>query len=201
MSVAHAHDIELAILSFMAMVLYGCAATVLISYILFTAESFIVIFGGIVFLGFMGSSFTESFASGYMRYAINNGARLFMLYLVLGIEQSVLPTVLGGIGAAASVIALSSTLSSVPGLSQLAILTADAQVGVLGVAALQVIVLTSLVFFVPNFVAGVISGQSTSSASDFVRAVGGAATQMQQGFDAISRSIQAGPEGGSGKKG
>ena len=51
-------------------------------------ESFIVIGGGVLMLGFAGSRWTNSLAEGYLLYAIKVGIRLFVLYLLIGAGMS-----------------------------------------------------------------------------------------------------------------
>lgn len=47
--------------------------------------SSVVLAGGVLLLGFGGSSFTRDFVQKYFSYAISTGVRLLVLYLVLGI--------------------------------------------------------------------------------------------------------------------
>ena len=51
-------------------------------------ESYIVIGGGILLLGFAGSRWTVSFAEGYLVYAVRVGVKLFVLYLLIGIGMA-----------------------------------------------------------------------------------------------------------------
>ena len=51
-------------------------------------ESYIVIGGGILLLGFAGSRWTVSFSEGYLVYAMRVGVKLFVLYLLIGIGMS-----------------------------------------------------------------------------------------------------------------
>lgn len=51
-------------------------------------ESYIVIGGGVLLLGFAGSRWTASFAEGYLLYAVRVGVKLFVLYLLIGIGMS-----------------------------------------------------------------------------------------------------------------
>ncbi|AIL64746.1 conjugal transfer protein TrbL [Rickettsiales bacterium Ac37b] len=51
-------------------------------------ESYIVISGGIIFLGFGGSRWTTDFTSKYISYAFAIGVKLFILYLLIGIGQN-----------------------------------------------------------------------------------------------------------------
>ena len=51
-------------------------------------ESFIVIGGGVLLLGFAGSRWTIGFAEGYLVYAVRVGVKLFVIYLLIGIGMS-----------------------------------------------------------------------------------------------------------------
>jgi len=51
-------------------------------------ESFLVIGGGVLMLGFAGSRWTTTLAEGYILYAIKVGIRLFVLYLLIGAGMS-----------------------------------------------------------------------------------------------------------------
>ena len=48
-------------------------------------ESYIVIGGGVLLLGFGGSRWTVSFAEGYLIYAVRVGIKLFVIYLLVGL--------------------------------------------------------------------------------------------------------------------
>ena len=51
-------------------------------------ESFLVIGGGVLMLGFSGSRWTATLAEGYILYAVKVGVRLFVLYLLIGAGMS-----------------------------------------------------------------------------------------------------------------
>lgn len=51
-------------------------------------ESYIVVSAGIFFLGFSGSRWTLPFSEKYVAYAISVGIKLFMLYLIVGLGQT-----------------------------------------------------------------------------------------------------------------
>ena len=51
-------------------------------------ESYIVIGGGVLLLGFAGSRWTATFAEGYLLYAVRVGVKLLVLYLLIGIGMS-----------------------------------------------------------------------------------------------------------------
>jgi type IV secretion system protein TrbL len=51
-------------------------------------ESYIVVSAGIFFLGFSGSRWTLPFSEKYVAYAVSVGIKLFMLYLIVGLGQT-----------------------------------------------------------------------------------------------------------------
>src|SRR6202040_1705231 len=51
-------------------------------------ESYIVISAGLFFLGFSGSRWTLPFSEKYVAYAVSVGIKLFMLYLIVGLGQT-----------------------------------------------------------------------------------------------------------------
>ena len=51
-------------------------------------ESYIVISAGIFFLGFSGSRWTLPFSEKYVAYAVSVGIKLFMLYLIVGLGET-----------------------------------------------------------------------------------------------------------------
>ncbi|MDE2253020.1 MAG: type IV secretion system protein, partial [Betaproteobacteria bacterium] len=51
-------------------------------------ESYIIIGGGALLLGFNGSKWTQPFAEKYFGYAFSIGIKLFVLYLITGLGQS-----------------------------------------------------------------------------------------------------------------
>ena len=64
---------------------YAWMAGVLLVYLV---ESYVVLGGGVVLLGFGGSRFTAGLADGYLIYVFRVGVKLFVAYLVLGIAGS-----------------------------------------------------------------------------------------------------------------
>lgn len=70
------------------------AVIILLSFILIAAqlllaivESYIVIGGGILFLGFGGSRWTSDIATKYISFAVATGVKLFILYLIVGVAM------------------------------------------------------------------------------------------------------------------
>jgi type IV secretion system protein TrbL len=56
--------------------------------LLTNVESYIVVGGGVLLLGFAGSRWTTEIASRYLSYAVAIGIKLFTLYLIIGIGNS-----------------------------------------------------------------------------------------------------------------
>ncbi len=56
--------------------------------LLTNVESYIVVGGGVLLLGFAGSRWTADVASRYLSYAVAIGIKLFSLYLIIGIGNS-----------------------------------------------------------------------------------------------------------------
>ena len=52
-------------------------------------ESYIVVGGGVLMLGFAGSRWTIPFAERFLSYAVSVGTKLFVIYLIMGIGMSV----------------------------------------------------------------------------------------------------------------
>jgi type IV secretion system protein TrbL len=51
-------------------------------------ESYIIVSAGLFFLGFSGSRWTLPFSEKYVAYAVSVGIKLFMLYLIVGLGQT-----------------------------------------------------------------------------------------------------------------
>jgi type IV secretion system protein TrbL len=88
---------ETGLFSFGMSTLVGAFAglTVLLSFavmagllVVTLVESYIVLGAGILLLGFASSRLSSKFATNYISYAMSVGAKLFMLYLVLGVGGS-----------------------------------------------------------------------------------------------------------------
>ena len=74
---------------FIAPIFVVLSFTVIAGVLLITLiESYLVIGGGILLLGFAGSRWTASFAEGYLTYAVRVGVKLFVLYLLIGIGMA-----------------------------------------------------------------------------------------------------------------
>jgi type IV secretion system protein TrbL len=74
-----------------AMALVVCALLIFISYlavatqfVVALVESYLVIGGGVIFLGFGGSRWTAPYVERYISYAISVGLKILLLYLLVG---------------------------------------------------------------------------------------------------------------------
>jgi type IV secretion system protein TrbL len=68
--------------AFFVVIAFGLIAAQLVLTLI---ESYLVVSGGALFLGFAGSRFTAPLAEGYLAYAFEVGARIYLLYLLMGV--------------------------------------------------------------------------------------------------------------------
>ena len=68
-----------------SLILVLCFALIAGKVLLTLVESYLVIGGGILMLGFAGSRWTATFSEGFLLYAVRIGVKLFVLYLVVGV--------------------------------------------------------------------------------------------------------------------
>lgn len=66
--------------------------SVAVMVILTWVEAYVALAGGVLFLGFGGMRATAQFAENYLAFLFYIGARLFVLYLLLGIGVSIIQT-------------------------------------------------------------------------------------------------------------
>jgi type IV secretion system protein TrbL len=98
-------------------------------------ESYIVVSAGLFFLGFSGSRWTLPFSEKYVAYAVSVGIKLFMLYLIVGLGQT---------------LAAQWTVLFTPGV----IASPDVYIGVAGSA----LVFTLLGWQIPSLAASLMNG-------------------------------------------
>jgi len=179
---AHAgqHTDIIIALQFLELLLVMSAAVILLQYVLITIESYLVIFGGIVFLGFAGTKYTMPFAQGYLSYAVNVGAKLFTFYLVLAVEKGLIGQLL--VDAAAAAVIAGGSFSAAIGLG-------DIQVGVAVIACGQAAILAGLAWYIPNIAGSFLSGSSSISASSMLGNISG---MMASAATRAAASAQAG---------
>lgn len=139
-----------AILALVALVLYALIAAYAL---LVMAEMYIVTAAGVLLLGFGGSQWTADYAKRYITYCVSVGAKLYVLFLIVGLgEQFIYNWAIG------------------QDKSQFSIVLA-----ILGVLVMLVV----LVKMIPDIIQGIINGTSIGSGTPSITgmgaAVGGAA--------------------------
>ncbi|MBW8073654.1 MAG: P-type conjugative transfer protein TrbL [Ferrovum sp.] len=75
--------------SLFSIIAYGLLA---LQILITNIESYIIIGGGALLLGFNGSKWTQVFAEKYLGYAVSVGIKLFVLYLIVGLGQNLTNT-------------------------------------------------------------------------------------------------------------
>ena len=82
-----------AIAAFFTAVIVAIAYAVIAAYVLLVyAEAYFVLTAGILFLGFGALQFTNDYAKRYITYVISVGAKLYCLFLVIGMANGYLAT-------------------------------------------------------------------------------------------------------------
>ncbi|MEN9200785.1 P-type conjugative transfer protein TrbL [Xanthomonas euvesicatoria] len=137
-----------------------CFALVAILLMIRLIEMHMVIYGGILLLGFGGISFTRDIPKNYLSYAISCGAQLFMVYVIVGM----------GMQLADSWPATLSTSATPDAILR--------QVMQLGVAAL---VFASLAWSIPKAAAALVNGSVSMGAADAFAPAGAAAAGAAAG--------------------
>lgn len=79
------------IASLIILLAYIVVATQLI---LTLVESYIVLGGGILFLGFAGFRATAAYSENFLNYAVSVGIRIFLLYLIVGLGAAVTESII-----------------------------------------------------------------------------------------------------------
>jgi P-type conjugative transfer protein TrbL len=72
-------------MAFLAIGIVLCFTVIAIGFLITLIESYFVIYGGILLLGFGGSPWTRDIPKNYLVYALNVGVKLLVTYLVVGI--------------------------------------------------------------------------------------------------------------------
>lgn len=142
--------VAFAILALVALVLYALIAAYAL---LVMAEMYIVTAAGVLLLGFGGSQWTADYAKRYITYCVSVGAKLYVLFLIVGLgEQFIYNWAIG------------------QDKSQFSIVLA-----ILGVLVMLVV----LVKMIPDIIQGIINGTTigsgTPSITGMAAAAGGAA--------------------------
>jgi len=154
-----------AILALVALVLYALIAA---HALLVMAEMYIVTAAGVLMLGFGGSQWTADYAKRYITYCVSVGAKLYVLFLIVGLgEQFIYNWAIG------------------QDKSQFSIVLA-----ILGVLVMLVI----LVKMIPDIIQGIINGtyigSGTPSITGMGAAVGGAAIGATVGAAGMAMAVR-----------
>jgi type IV secretion system protein TrbL len=111
-------------------------------------ESYIVVYAGILFLGFGGSRFTSQYSLKVLNYAVSVGAKLFVLELIVALGMQFISQW------------ADATPTSAPGFVELCI---------------TLVTMLALVVMLPSTIQSLINGASFSSGGALMGAVGAAA--------------------------
>ncbi|MHB1668915.1 P-type conjugative transfer protein TrbL [Thiomonas sp.] len=182
-----------ALASIMVMAAYALLA---VQILITNVESYIIIGGEALLLGFNGSKWTQPFAEKYFGYAFSIGIKLFVLYLITGLGQSLADgwiTILNGYAANPGTFALQAPIAI--GVSSLVY-------GAMGVTVPGIA--SSMLNGSPSMslgntmgaaagVAGGVAGAGAAAVAGYAGAVGAA----QGGLNKLAGLVGAG-SGGSG---
>ncbi|WP_277872337.1 P-type conjugative transfer protein TrbL [Vulcaniibacterium tengchongense] len=72
-------------LALVAIAILVCFAAVGVLFLIRVIELHLIVYGGVLLLGFGGISFTRDIPKNYLAYAISAGTQLFMLYVIVGL--------------------------------------------------------------------------------------------------------------------
>ncbi len=127
-----------------ALIILFCFALIAAAIILALVESFIVLSGGVLLMGFGGSRWTKDFALKTLIYAVSVGAKLFVLQLIAGLGAQI-------IGSWASLPEGHSVLAPVNATSNILVIVGST------------LVLSVLVKTVPEMIQGLINGTAINT--------------------------------------
>jgi type IV secretion system protein TrbL len=127
-----------------ALIILFCFALIAAAIILALVESFIVLSGGVLLMGFGGSRWTKDFALKTLIYAVSVGAKLFVLQLIAGLGAQI-------IGSWASLPEGQSVLAPVNATSNILVIVGST------------LVLSVLVKSVPEMIQGLINGTAINT--------------------------------------
>jgi type IV secretion system protein TrbL len=132
---------------FCALLIFLAYAVITLTFIMATVESYVVMSAGLIFLGFGASRWTVPYTERYISLVVSTGVRLMVLYMIIGLGQT-----------------LSNTW--VQEASQIALSTAGLQ-SLFGLLA-SVIVFMALAWQVPKLASSVLQGSLQMGSSDLV---------------------------------
>jgi type IV secretion system protein TrbL len=132
---------------FCALLIFLAYVVITLTFIMATVESYVVMSAGLIFLGFGASRWTVPFTERYISLVVSTGVRLMVLYMIIGLGQT-----------------LSNTW--VQEASQIALSTAGLQ-SLFGLLA-SVIVFMALAWQVPKLASSVLQGSLQMGSSDLI---------------------------------
>ena len=132
---------------FCALLIFLAYVVITLTFIMATVESYVVMSAGLIFLGFGASRWTVPYTERYISLVVSTGVRLMVLYMIIGLGQT-----------------LSNTW--VQEASQIALSTAGLQ-SLFGLLA-SVIVFMALAWQVPKFAGSVLQGSLQMGSSDLI---------------------------------
>ena len=132
---------------FCALLIFLAYVVITLTFIMATVESYVVMSAGLIFLGFGASRWTVPYTERYISLVVSTGVRLMVLYMIIGLGQT-----------------LSNTW--VQEASQIALSTAGLQ-SLFGLLA-SVIVFMALAWQVPKLASSVLQGSLQMGSSDLI---------------------------------
>jgi type IV secretion system protein TrbL len=132
---------------FCALLIFLAYVVITLTFIMATVESYVVMSAGLIFLGFGASRWTVPYTERYISLVVSTGVRLMVLYMIIGLGQT-----------------LSNTW--VQEASQIALSTAGLQ-SLFGLLA-SVIVFMALAWQVPKLAGSVLQGSLQMGSSDLI---------------------------------
>lgn len=139
-------------------------------------ESYLVIGGGMLMLGFTGSRWTLPFGEKYFGYAVSTGIKLFTLYLIVGQGQNVANAIIQGLTSGG---------------------TAPGPVDFLGAGASS-LAYGAMGYLVPSLAGSMMNGSPSLSMGNMAAAGGGIAGTMVGGAAALGSTALSGMGAASG---
>jgi type IV secretion system protein TrbL len=132
---------------FCSLLIFLAYVVITLTFIMATVESYVVMSAGLIFLGFGASRWTVPYTERYISLVVSTGVRLMVLYMIIGLGQT-----------------LSNTW--VQEASQIALSTAGLQ-SLFGLLA-SVIVFMALAWQVPKLASSVLQGSLQMGSSDLI---------------------------------
>ncbi len=132
---------------FCALLIFLAYVVITLTFIMATVESYVVMSAGLIFLGFGASRWTVPYTERYISLVVSTGVRLMVLYMIIGLGQT-----------------LSNTW--VQEASQIALSTAGLQ-SLFGLLA-SVIVFMALAWQVPKLAGSILQGSLQMGSADLI---------------------------------